>query len=136
MQNKNKKRHINVLWVDNDKSLLCISKKCLEIQGGLNIETATSSDEALAKIENDTIKPDVIVCGLPISTSDCLDFLKILRHNGNTTPFIVFSMDVEKELIIRALELGANGFIGRYGDPEVIYQNLKKRIEDLTNGSL
>jgi DNA-binding NarL/FixJ family response regulator len=131
MKSKNETRQISVLLVDNDQDVLEVTKACLDLQGGLAFVTAMSSDEAFAKMELEEIEPDVIVCGLPITTADCFEFLRILKHNSFTTPFIVFSLEDEKELIVRAFELGADGFVGKLGDPEVVYSNLKRCIESV-----
>jgi DNA-binding NarL/FixJ family response regulator len=135
MKSKTEKRQISVLLVENDQCALGVTKECLDLQGNLAIVTVKSSDEAFAKMEQEKFEPDVIVCSLSINNADCFEFLKILRHNGFTTPFIVFSLDVKNELIIRAFELGADGFIGKWGNPEVVYSDLKRCIESVARVS-
>jgi DNA-binding NtrC family response regulator len=133
MHKQKTKQNIEVLLLDSDTEFLGVSKECLKLQGNLNIETATSSNEALTKIETKTSKPDVIVCGHLTSTTDCFGLLKTLRGKGDTTPFIVFSPDSNEETAIKAIELGANALIEKHGNPADTYPNLKKSIESLTN---
>ena len=124
---------IQVLLVDDDDMFLKSAKQCLEQQGGLSIETALSSDEAVEKMEKKNT--DVIVCNIQMHVTNGFEFLKTLRDNGNTIPFVVFTITDKKELAIQALHLGANGFVGKYGDPSVVYQELKRCIESVTRTS-
>ena len=135
MQQQKPEKNIEVLLLDSDELFLNVSKECLKLQGRLNITTAKSSDEALTKIETADIKPDVIVCGHLMPTTDCFEFLKTLRSKGDTTPFILLAPDSDEETAITAIELGANAFIEKHGNPEDTYPTLKKSIETLTNNS-
>ena len=125
-----KKRKISVLLVDYDKISLEITKECLNLQADIHIETATSNDEALEKMEK--LKPDVIVCDLQSCLPSGCELLKSLRDKGNKTPFIIFTFGVEKELPVRVYQLGADGFVEKFGNPEVVYQNLKRCIMSVT----
>ena len=127
---KSAKTDINILLVDDDSDFLESAKGCLELEGNYDIETALSSSEALEKMEKKT--PDVIVCDIQMPVTNGFEFLKMLRDNGNSTPFIVFTMTDKKELALQAFHLGANGFIGKYGDPSLVYSHLKKCIESVT----
>ena len=123
-------QRVRVLLVDGDELLAETAKECLRLQGNFAVETARSSYDALKKI--DTMKPDVIVCSSQLRGQNCLEFLKILRDNGCATPFIVFTVDYEEELAVKAFHLGANGFISKNGNPEMVYPKLKNCIESVT----
>ena len=134
MQKKNEKKQVSVLLVDDDANLLKSVKECLELEGNFDIETALSSDEAFQKMS--CKKPDVIVCDIQMPRTSGFEFLKILRDSGNSIPFIVFTMTDKKEVALQAFHLGANGFIGKYGGPAVVYPKLKQCIEDSTKNSV
>ena len=68
-------------------------------------------------------------------TTDGFEFLKSLRDSGNDVPFIVFTVTEDKETALKAFRLGANGFVGKYGKPQVIFSTLMKRINDVINNS-
>ena len=130
MQNTNERKQVTVLLVDDDEDFLTSAKECLNLEGNFDIETALSSDEALKKMLNK--KPDVIVCDIQMPMINGFQFLKMLRDSGNSIPFIVFTMTDKKEVAVQAFHLGANGFIGKYGDPTLVYPQLKKCIESVT----
>jgi len=122
-----KNRIAIVLLIQGDRDLLALTRKCLLLQGGVVVETAISASEAFKKME--TIKPDVIVCDLSYSFENSFDFLKKLRENGISIPFISFAYDDEKDLVLKSLDLGANGYVFKSGDTSSIYEALKKLID-------
>lgn len=128
IQDSNKKEQIKVLFVDDDKEFLKSAKQCLNLQGNFNIEAAFSVDEALEKMKKN--KPDAIICDIQMPFTDGLEFLKALRDSEYNVPFIVFTVTEDKETALRAFSLGANGFVGKSGDPEVVFSTLRKCIDE------
>jgi DNA-binding NarL/FixJ family response regulator len=134
MLHKDGKEETKVLLVCYDTSAVETEKCCLELQGGLCIETASSNDEALAKIEKTT--PDVIIGDFTgglwgRAREKGSELVKTLRSKDNTTPFIVFSFDDEKKLVDEVSEPGAIGFVGKSGDASAVYSTLKSCIVSL-----
>jgi CheY-like chemotaxis protein len=127
LQNSNKKEQINILFVDDDKEFLKSAKRCLNLQGNFDIEAAFSVNEALEKMKKK--KPDAIVCDILMPLTDGFEFLKALRDSEYDVPFIVFTVAEDKETALRAFNLGANGFVGKSGDPEVVFSTLQRCIE-------
>jgi DNA-binding NarL/FixJ family response regulator len=121
---RTRNRTVVVLLVQGEPDLLALTKRCLLLQGEVVVETALSASEAFKKME--IIKPDVIVCDLSFSSENSFDFLKRLRENGNDTPFISFAYDDEKDLVLKSLDLGANGFILKSGCAATVCEELKK----------
>ncbi|MBA7653802.1 Regulator of RpoS [subsurface metagenome] len=76
---------------------------------------------------------DVIVSDIQMPMKDGLEFLKTLRENGNNVPFIVFTVTEDKQIALKAFNLGANGFVGKSGDPETIFSTLQRCIEKSVN---
>lgn len=131
MQTTNKKEYINVLFVDDDVDLLKSAKQCLKLHGSYNIDSAFSVDEAQEKMTQK--EPDVIVCDIHMPVQDGFTFLKTLRESNNSIPFIVFTVTEDKEKALRAFTLGANGFVGKTGDPETVFSTLQRCIDKSVN---
>ena len=127
IQDSNKKEQIKVLFVDDDKEFLKSAKQCLELQGNFVIELAFSVDEAMEKMKEN--KPDAIICDIQMPLKDGLEFLKVLRDGEYDVPFIVFTVTEDKETALKAFKLGANGFVGKAGNPEVVFSTLQRCIE-------
>ncbi len=122
---------IRVLFVDDDSQLLETAKKCLNLQCNYAIELASSADDAFEKMIQKEY--DVIICDIQMPVTDGFEFLKALRNSGNTIPFIVFTVTEDKETALKAFNLGANGFVGKYGKPKVVFSTLKRCIDEAVN---
>jgi PAS domain S-box-containing protein len=118
----NKERSIKVLHVDDDLSFLKVAKQCLEMQGEFQVETACSVDEAIEKMKKRS--HDVIVSDYQMPGKDGLEFLEMLRKNGNTIPFIMFTGKGREEVAVKAWSLGADHYVNKTGDPETAYCEL------------
>jgi len=118
---------IRVLHVDDDACILRISKAILEMNGGYQVETASSVYNAFEKMGEN--KYDVVVSDYRMPKKDGLQFLKELREKGNPVSFILFSGEDSNEVRIEALSLGANGYFSKIGSPETVYRELAYGIE-------
>jgi len=127
MQAPNRKEQIKVLFVDDDEAFLKSAKKILTLKDSFKIESAYSVKEAQEKMKQ--TETDVIVCDIQMPEKDGFEFLKMLRNENNKIPFIVFTVTEDKETALKAFNLGANGFVGKYGDPETVFATLQRCIE-------
>lgn len=121
------KEVVQVLHVDDDRGFLKIAKTCLEMQGGLQIETASCVEEAMDKMREKNF--DVIISDYQLPGKDGLQFLKELREKGNTIPFIIFTGKGREEVAAKALNLGADYYIDKHADPETLYTELAHDVQ-------
>jgi CheY-like chemotaxis protein len=131
MQTSKKKEQTKVLLVDDNVEFLKSAKQCPKLHGNFDIESASSVNEALEKMTKNN--PDTIVYDIQMPITDGLEFLKTLRENGNNVPFIVFTVTEDKQKALKAFNLGANGFVGKSGDPETVFSTLQRCIEKSVN---
>jgi PAS domain S-box-containing protein len=117
---------MRVLHVDDDSSFLTIAKECLRMHGEFQVETARCIEEAKDKLGRE--KYDVIVCDYQIPGKDGLEFLKELRKEGNDIPFIIFTGKGREEVAIKALNMGADGYFNKNGEPKTVYGELAHGI--------
>ena len=133
MQNLHVRGQTRVLLVDDDAELLVTAKECLNLQGGYDIELVSSAESAFEKmIQNEY---DAVVCDVQMPVTNGFEFLKKIRETGNAIPFIVFTVTEDKQTVIKAFSLGADGFVGKYGKPEVVFSTLKRCIDEAVNVS-
>ena len=126
-----KKKQIKILFVDDDEAFLKSAKQILAMQSEFKIKPSYSVAEALQALKQTEI--DVIVCDIQMPEKDGFEFLKMLRKENNKIPFIVFTVTDDKETALKAFNLGANGFVGKYGDPKTIFETLQRCIEKSVN---
>ncbi len=122
----------HILYVDNEAGLLKVAKPILEMQGSFHVETASSVEEAMKKMEVKTF--DVIVSDYIMPGKDGLEFLKELRDSGNSIPFIIFTGKGREIVAIKALNLGADQYINKIGKTEAVYSELAHGIHTVVKG--
>jgi PAS domain S-box-containing protein len=122
-----KKDAIRVLHVDDDLSILEITKQILTDMGSFEIDHACCVDEAFVKLEGGHY--DVVVSDYEMPQKDGLQFLKELREQNSDIPFILFTGKGREEVVIKALNLGADGYINKQGNPETVYGELNHAIQ-------
>ncbi len=114
---------IRILHLDDDSSFLSVSKKIFHaMDSNLEVDLVQNLNEALKKLETEPY--DVIVSDYEMPERNGLDFLKMLREKEITTPFILFTGKGREEVAIKALNLGADGYYTKQGDPETVYGEL------------
>jgi len=136
------KEPIEVLLVDDEAGFLKVAKQCLEMEGLFHVGTASSVQEAIRKMKKKTF--DVIVSDYMMPEKDGLEFLKELRDSGKTVPFIRFTGRGREGVAVKALNLGADQYLNKTGDPETVYGELahsirqtvkRKRVEKMLRES-
>jgi len=118
---------IRALCIDDDPALLDISKIFLERDGEIVVEPSTSAMDAMVMLE--TKHFDVIVCDYQMPKIDGIQFLKSLRIQGRTTPFILFTGKGREDVVIDALNNGADFYLQKGGDPKTQFMELANIIK-------
>lgn len=115
-----------VLHVDDDEGLLEVAKEILRMEGNLEIDTAVSVDEAFKKIKANAF--DVVVSDYEMPQKNGLQFLQELKEQKNDLPFIIFTGKGREEVAVKALNLGADGYYNKQGNPATVYGELAHGI--------
>ena len=121
-----KQSPIHVLHVDDETGILKVAKQILELQGIFQVDSASSVEEAFAKMKQKDF--DVIVSDYQMPIKDGLQFIKELRDNKNNIPFILFTGKGREEVVIEALNIGVDYYINKLGRPETVYGELSHAI--------
>ncbi len=117
---------LRVLYVDDEPGLLEICKRFLEREGAFTVDTLTSAGEALTRLK--TERYDAIVSDYQMAEIDGIAFLKHLKKSGNTTPFIIFTGRGREEVVIEALNEGADFYLQKGGEPKSQFVELSNKI--------
>jgi PAS domain S-box-containing protein len=122
-----RKSVIRVLYVDDDPSIIEVSKQILiDIDARFEINDVCCVDEAFKKLE--TGQYDVVVSDYELPLKNGLEFLRELRERHREIPFILFTGRGREEVAIEALNLGADSYISKIGSPKTVFCELADAI--------
>lgn len=117
----------SALYVDDEPLLLDIGKRFLEKIGTIRVDILESPLEALEKIK--TKKYDVIISDYEMPQMNGITFLKKVREQYPVLPFIIFTGKGREEVVIEALNNGADHYLQKGGDPKSQFVELMHNIE-------
>lgn len=129
---------IEILYVDDEGDLREISKILLEERApDIHVTTFSNPKEALVYLK--TNHPDVIISDYAMIPDDGMSFLIEVRKTHDGLPFILYTGRGREEIVIQALNEGADFYLQKGGDPCAAYAELehmiRKAIERRTNES-
>lgn len=117
---------IRVLHVDDEPALVEITRAFLEKTNDYEVTTFTSAVEALKAVDNNLF--DVLVSDYEMPDMDGIEFLKQLRSKGIDTPFIIFSGRGREDVLIEAINNGADFYLQKGGKPKAQFAELENMI--------
>lgn len=115
-----------VLIIDDQQDLLDITRLFLERFGEMSVETAKNAKEALAKMKDRSF--DALVVDFDLPDISGIEFLKIVRAKGDTTPIIIFTGVGRENAAIEALNNGADFFLKKGEDPHAQFRSMVHMI--------
>lgn len=122
---------ISVLFVDDEPALLEITRLFLERSGEISVDTCRSALEALEKLKSTTY--DAVISDYEMPMMDGIVFLKILRAEGDATPFILFTGKGREHVVVEALNNRADFYLSKGQDPKSQFAELDRMIRQAIN---
>jgi len=119
-------KNIQVLYVDDESALLELCKVFLECLGEFTVTTAQSAPEALRILELKRF--DAIVSDYQMPEMNGIEFLKVVRARGDKTPVVIFTGKGREDVVIEALNSGADFYIQKGGEPKSQFAELAHKI--------
>ena len=117
---------ITILYVDDEMGFLELGKFYLEMKGLFSVDINTSASAALTLLQS--MKYDAIISDYEMPKMDGIEFLKRVRASGNTIPFILFTGRGREDVVIQALNEGADYYLQKGGDPKSLYAELSHKV--------
>jgi PAS domain S-box-containing protein len=117
---------ISLLYVDDEPDLLDLCKLFLEREGEFSVVTVTSAKEGIQILAAGMI--DAIVSDYQMPGMDGIEFLKQVRMEFKDIPFILFTGKGREEVVIEAIENGADFYLQKGGDPRAQFSELSHKI--------
>ena len=118
---------LSVLLIDDEPALLEVLKPFFERSGEMSVQTSASATEALTILPEKSFDAIIVDYDMPELTG--IDFLKILRSKGDTTPVIIFTGVGHERTAIDAINYGANFFLQKDEDPRKVFPELCEMVK-------
>ena len=118
---------LSVLLIDDEPALLEVLKLFSERSREMSVHTTQSAAEALKLLPEKSF--DAIVVDYDMPELNGIEFLKILRAEGDTTPVIIFTGVGHERTAIEAINNGANFFLQKGDDPQAKFRELVEMVK-------
>jgi PAS domain S-box-containing protein len=125
---------LSVLIIDDEEEVLSVTRLFLERFGDMKISTTRSAKESLGLLNNQTF--DAIIVDYDMPEINGIEFLKILRSKGDTTPVIIFTGVGREYAAIEALNNGANFFLKKGEDVQPQLREMVHMIRRAVEGKM
>ena len=120
---------ISALYVDDDPDLLEVGRLFLERSGRIRVDTALSAAEGLEKLA--TTSYDIVISDYQMPGMDGIEFLKVVRTRYPVLPFIIFTGRGREEVVIQALNSGADRYLQKGVDLQPQFTELIHTIRSI-----
>ncbi len=123
---------INVLIVDDQKSIRSLVRSGLSQLGVVHIAEAADGVEAMKSLLVNPVH--LIISDFNMPNMDGLDLLKAVRENPPTarTAFIMLTGRADRELVQRAVQLGVNNYLVKPFNVQVLKSKVEQVLGALT----
>lgn len=123
---------MKVLVVDDEAPLREQAKIFLErIYGAMDVTTVGSAVEALDMLKEQYFS--AVISDYQMPEMDGLEFLSRVREKDKDIPFVIFTGKGREEVAMKALNMGADGYVQKGGDVRSQYvllaQTVKQAVE-------
>lgn len=118
----------HVLYVDDDTHLLDVARYFLEESGEIRLDTARLATEALSLPGLGTV--DAIVADYEMPKMDGIVFLKKVREAYGDIPFILFTGKGREQIVIEAINNGADFYLQKGGEPNAQFAELAHKVKN------
>lgn len=119
----------SLLFVDDDREICTIAKSFLEKTEVFRVFTADSVKESYSLLKNNHY--DAIISDFNMPEEDGISFLKEIRNTGNKIPFVILTGMGKEEVIINALNNGADLYFVKDESPQELFELLTDRLVPL-----
>lgn len=118
----------SVMLVDDHPLLRKGLKQLLALEDELDVIAEASNGPDAIKLAEE-LDPDLIILDLNMQGMDGLETLKRMRDVGVTSRIVMLTVSDADEDVVTAISNGADGYLLKDSDPEILLEQIKKSLE-------
>ena len=127
-------KNLSVLIAEDNQTVLAETTKALSLLFG----KATPAKDGLEAYElYEEIKPDLIITDVKMPNLSGIELIKKIRERDVLTPIVLISSYSDQPTLLKALNLGVDGYIIKPIEPEELlaacYNGVRLRNESVSN---
>jgi two-component system, chemotaxis family, chemotaxis protein CheY len=120
---------MNILLVDDSRTMRSIQKKTLETLGQVTFAEAGDGIEALSLLAATPEGFNLALIDWNMPNMDGLTLVRKIREKNKALPLVMVTTEAEKQRIIDALRAGANNYILKPFTPETLLEKIKQTLD-------
>ncbi|WP_319580447.1 PAS domain S-box protein [uncultured Methanospirillum sp.] len=124
---------VRILYVDDEPGFRNLVKDFLEMTGGFTVDVADSAENALTLLSHTSY--DVIISDYHMHGMTGVDFLRQIRSFDSSIPFIIFTGQGDEDVVIEALNAGADFYLKKGSESGPQFLELTQVINILVSRS-
>ena len=124
---------VRILYIDDEPSLLTLTQIYLKEEADFDVDTAESAEDGLLMLQSETY--DAVISDYDMPDMNGIELLKCVRDENPLIPFIIFTGKGREEVVIEALNNGADFYLQKGGDPKPLFTELANAIRHLVRRS-
>lgn len=124
---------VRILYVDDEPGFRNLGKDFLEMTGGYVVDVADSAENAQTLLS--TTSYDVIISDYHMHGMTGVEFLRQVRSIDPSIPFIIFTGQGDEEVVIEALNAGADFYLKKGSESGPQFLELTQVINILVSRS-
>ena len=101
----------------------------LEKGRGIRVTTDNSGEQALELLGNH--KFDAIISDYAMPGMNGIEFMKRVKAMGDDTPFIIFTGKGRQDVVIDALNFGADLYLEKSSDPRTQFSDMMQKVRNI-----
>jgi DNA-binding NarL/FixJ family response regulator len=118
------KSPVKVLIVDDHPVILSGCRSLFAGDASISVEEAADAKSAQRAFSQK--KPDVTVIDINLPDVSGFELMRRIRRDDPDAKIIMFSMNNDPAFVVRAVEMGAQGYVSKADDPRVLVKAVRK----------
>lgn len=118
------KSTVKVLIVDDHPVILSGCRSLFAGDASISVEEAADAKSAQRAFTQK--KPDVTVIDINLPDVSGFELMRRIRRDDPDAKIIMFSMNNDPAFVVRAVEMGAQGYVSKTDDPRVLVRAVRK----------